>query len=157
MFVRLSGVRFAELMPLPRSVLSPAFFSTKKAEKTDEKSRDENLKQHQQSKIVKGTVRKMFGEIPTDGKDAYKNQQKLMDNNLAFIKRKLDQELSDGTRKILQETSNPTPKTTMPSNQDESGDMSRQSGHNSVLEHIKLMKLPKYQIRGIVDRKNMNL
>jgi hypothetical protein len=80
-----------------------------------------------------------------------------MDNNLAFIKRKLDQELSDGTRKILQETSNPTPKTTMPSNQDESGDMSRQSGHNSVLEHIKLMKLPKYQIRGIVDRKNMNL
>ena len=39
----------------------------------DEKSRDENLKQHQQSKIVKGTVKKMFGEIPTDGRDAYKN------------------------------------------------------------------------------------
>ena len=81
-----------------------------------------------------------------------------MDNNLAFIKRKLDQEISDGTRKILQETSNPTPKTTMPSNQAESADyMSKQSGQNSVLEHIKLMKLPKYQIKGIVDRKNMDL
>lgn len=64
----------------------------------------------------------MFGEIPTDGKDAYKNQQILMDNNLAFIKRKLDQELSDGARKILQETANPTPRTTMPANQGEQAD-----------------------------------
>ena len=124
----------------------------------DEKARDENLKQHQQSKIVKGTVKKMFGEIQTDGRDAYKHQQTLMDNNLAFIKRKLDQELSDGARKILEETSNPTPKTTMASNQAETADYANKQGaQTSVLEHIKLIRLPKYQMKGIVDRKNMNL
>ena len=80
-----------------------------------------------------------------------------MDNNLAFIKRKLDQELSDGARKILQETANPTPRTTLPANQAEQADAGEQTAPGSVLEHIKLMKLPKYQIKGMVDKKNMNL
>lgn len=75
-----------------------------------------------------------------------------MDNNLAFIKRKLDQELSDDARKILQETSNPTPKTTIASHQAEAPEQASAS----VLEHIKLIKLPKYQMHGIAHRKYMH-
>ena len=62
---------------------------------------------------MKSTMRKMFGEIGGDGYDACNHSQKRMDINLAFIKRKLDQEISDNSKKILLKTANPTPKTNL--------------------------------------------
>ena len=65
---------------------------------------DENMKQLQEYTIVKSTFKKMFGNKATNGKDSYKYESKLVNNNLAYIKRKLDEEFSDKSRIIRRMT-----------------------------------------------------
>lgn len=69
----------------------------------DAGSLEERTKQFQRSSIVKGTVQKMFGAIASDGFDAKANQTTLASTNLAHIKRNLDKEASDRTKKIRED------------------------------------------------------
>ena len=50
----------------------------------------------------------MFGEIATDGFDAKANQKTLASNNLTYIKRNLDKEFSDTTKRIQADVKNNT-------------------------------------------------
>jgi len=74
-----------------------------------------------------------------------------MDNNMAFIKRKLDHEINDKTRKILEQTAN--------YNSQNAGSANAEAQENKhILDHLKSIKLPKHhKIKGIIDRKNMSI
>ena len=130
----------------------------------DNRSIEERVKQLQTSAIVEGTVKKMFGEIATDGFDAKVNQRTLASNNLAYIKRNLDKEASDTTKRIQEDLKNEahfySTKATLYSRPQEKKQAARQlqtrTSSNTVLEQIQTIKLPKYNMKLGALRRSSN-
>lgn len=122
----------------------------------DERAVDHNLKKHQENTIVKSTIKKMFGQLGGDGYDEYNNSEKRLDINLAFIKRKLDKEMTDDTKKIVHDTANPTPNINLQSGRN-ADLLDRATMRSSILDQMKMNKMAKMNYLNSSDASSPNI